>query len=73
MKGVVSFIVVFVFVFCVLNFYLFVKSRHLKLKKLNAQLDILLMAAELKKKGIPIPEHIQRYIEELYKTKQETK
>ena len=62
----VSFLVV-----CVLNFHFFEKRRYRVLKKWNAQLDILLKAAELKNKGIPIPEHIQRYIRELYKTTEE--
>ena len=74
MKWVVSFIVNFfvsVLVVCVLNFHFFEKRRYRELKKWNAQLDILLKAAELKNKGIPIPNHIQRYIRELYKTTEE--
>ena len=74
MRVVVGFIVncfVFVLIVCVLNFSFFEKRRYRVLKKLNAQLDILLKAAELKNKGIPIPEHIQRYIRGLYKTTEE--
>jgi len=74
MRVVVGFIVnclVSVLVVCVLNFHFFEKRRYRALKKLNAQLDILLKTAELKNKGIPIPEHIQCYIEELYKTTEE--
>lgn len=54
-----------------LNLHLVEKKRYRALKKLNAQLDILLKAAELKNKGVPIPNHIQRYIRELYKTTEE--
>ena len=71
MITVVSFIVNFlvsVLVACVLNFHFSEKRRYRALKKLNAQLDIILKVAELKDKGIPIPNHIQRYIRELYKT-----
>ena len=74
MKWVVSFIVNFfvsVLIVCVLNFHFFEKRRYRELKKLNAQLDIILKVAELKDKGIPIPNHIQRYIRELYKTTEE--
>ena len=74
MKWVVSFIVNFfvsVLVACVLNFHFFEKRRYRELKRLNAQLDIILKVAELKDKGIPIPNHIQRYIRELYKTTKE--
>ena len=74
MKWVVSFIVNFfvsVLVACVLNFHFFEKRRYRELKRLNAQLDIILKVAELKDKGIPIPNHIQRYIRELYKTTEE--
>ena len=71
MREVVGFIVSFfvsVLTVCVLNFHFFEKRRYRALKKLNAQLDIILKVAELKDKGIAIPNHIQRYIEELYKT-----
>ena len=74
MRAVVGFMVkclISVLVVCVLNFHFFEKRRYRVLKKWNAQLDILLKAAELKNKGIPIPEHIQRYIRELYKTTDE--
>ena len=74
MKWVVSFIVNFfvsVLIVCILNFHLFEKRRYRELKKLNAQLDIILKVAELENKGIPIPNHIQRYIRELYKTTEE--
>jgi len=74
MRVVVGFIVnclVSVLVVCVLNFHFFEKRRYRTLKKFNAQLGILLKTAELKNKGIPIPKHIQRYIEELYKTTEE--
>ena len=74
MRVVVGFMVnclVSVLVFCVLNFHFFEKRRYRALKKLNAQLDIILKVAELKDKGIPIPNHIQRYIRELYKTTEE--
>ena len=74
MREVVGFIISFfvsVLVVCVLNFHFFEKRRYRVLKKWNAQLDILLKAAELKNKGIAIPEHIQRYIRELYKTTDE--
>ena len=74
MKEVVGFILSFLasaLVACVLNFHFFEKRRYRALKKLNAQLDILLKAAELKNKGVPIPNHIQRYIRELYKTTEE--
>ena len=74
MKWVVSFIVNFfvsVLVACVLNFHFFEKRRYRELKRLNAQLDIILKVAELKDKGIPIPNHIQRYIRELYKIVEE--
>ena len=74
MKWVVSFIVNFfvsVLIVCILNFHFFEKRRYRVLKKWNAQLDIILKVAELKDKGIPIPNHIQRYIRELYKTTEE--
>ena len=74
MKEVVGFILSFLasaLVACVLNFHFFEKRRYRALKKLNAQLEVLLKAAELKNKGIPIPNHIQRYIRELYKTTEE--
>lgn len=54
-----------------LNLHLVEKRRYRKLKRLNTELDILLKAAELKNKGIPIPNHIQCYIEKLYKTIEE--
>lgn len=57
-----------VLVVCVLNFHFFEKRRYRESKRLNAQLDILLKAAELKNNGIPIPAHIKRYIREMYKT-----
>ena len=71
MREVVGFIInlfVSVLVVCVLNFHFFEKRRYRELKKLNAQLDFILKVAELNDKGIPIPNHIQRYIRELYKT-----
>ena len=74
MITVVGFIVNFlvsVLVACVLNFHFFEKKLYWELKRLNAQLGIILEVAELKNKGIPIPEHIQRYIRELYKTTEE--
>lgn len=74
MSTVVGFIVnvlVSALVACVLNFHFFEKRRYRESKRLNAQLDVLLKAAELKNKGIPIPNHIQRYIRELYKTTEE--
>lgn len=74
MRTVVGLIVNFfvsVLVVCVLNFRFFEKKRYRELKRLNAQLDILLKVAELEDKGVPIPNHIQRYIKELYETKQE--
>jgi lipoprotein len=74
MKEVVSCIlniVVACLVAFLLNLHLVEKKRYRALKKLNAQLDILLKAAELKNKGVPIPNHIQRYIRELYKTTEE--
>ena len=74
MKEVVGFILSFLasaLVACVLNFHFFEKRRYRALKKLNAQLDVLLKTAELKNKGIPIPNHIQCYIEKLYKTIEE--
>ena len=74
MITVVGFIVNFlvsVLVGCVLNFHFFEKKLYWELKRLNAQLGIILEVAELKNKGIPIPEHIQRYIRELYKTTEE--
>ena len=74
MSTVVGLIVNFfvsVLVVCVLNFHFFEKRRYRELKKLNAQLDIILKVAELENKGIPIPNHIQRYIRELYKTTEE--
>ena len=74
MSTVVGLIVNFfvsVLVVCVLNFHFFEKRRYRELKKLNAQLDIILKVAELENKGIPIPNHIQRYISELYKTTEE--
>jgi hypothetical protein len=42
------------------------KRRYRKLKRLNTELDIILKAFELENKGMPIPEHIWRYIRELY-------
>lgn len=74
MRTVVGLIVNFfvsVLVVCVLNFRFFEKKRYRELKRLNAQLDILLKVAELKDKGIPIPNYIQCYIEELYKIVEE--
>lgn len=74
MKWIVNFILNFfmsVLVVCVLNFRFFEKRRYRKLKRLNAQMDILLKSAELKNKGIPIPKHIQSYIRELYETTKE--
>lgn len=53
---------------CLFNFTFFEKRRYQKLKTLNAELDILLKVAELKNKGIPIPNHIQCYIKGLYET-----
>ena len=49
-----------------LNLHLVEKRRYLKLKRLNTELDIILKAFELENKGMPIPEHIWRYIRELY-------
>ena len=74
MREVVGFIInlfMSVLVVCVLNFHFFEKRRYRELKKLNAQLDFILKVAELNDKGIPIPNHIQRYIRELYKTTEE--
>ena len=51
---------------CLFNFTFFEKRRYLQLKKLNAELELLLKAFELEHKGIPIPDHIQRYIKERY-------
>ena len=74
MSTVVGFIMNFfvsVLIVCILNFHFFEKRRYRELKRLNAQLDIILKVAELKDKGIPIPNHIQRYIRELYKIVEE--
>ncbi|MGP1445402.1 hypothetical protein [Treponema sp.] len=74
MREVVGFIISLfasALVACVLNFHFFEKRRYRALKKLNAQLDFILKVAELNDKGIPIPNHIQRYIRELYKTTEE--
>lgn len=74
MSTVVGFIMNFfvsVLIVCILNFHFFEKRRYRELKRLNAQLDILLKVAELKDKGIPIPNYIQCYIEELYKIVEE--
>lgn len=73
MSTVVGFIMNFfvsVLIVCILNFHFFEKRRY-RVKRLNAQLDILLKVAELKDKGIPIPNYIQCYIEELYKIVEE--
>ena len=53
---------------CLFNFTFFEKRRYLQLKKLNAELELLLKAFELEHKGIPIPDHIQHYIKERYET-----
>lgn len=53
---------------CLFNFTFFEKRRYLQLKKLNAELELLLKVFELEHKGIPIPDHIQRYIKERYET-----
>ena len=74
MSTVVGFIMNFfvsVLIVCILNFHFFEKRRYRELKRLNAQLDIILKVAELKDKGIPIPNHIQRYSRELYKIGEE--
>ena len=70
MSAVVSFIINFlmsILVVCILNFHFSEKRQYRELKILNTQLDIILKVTELKDKGIPIPNHMQRYIEELYK------
>lgn len=51
-----------------LNLHLVEKRRYRKLKRLNTELELLLKAFELEHKGIPIPDHIQRYIKERYET-----
>ena len=56
-----------------LNLHFVEKRRYRELKKLNVQMDILLKAFELEHKGVPIPDHIQLYIKELYETAEEEK
>jgi len=51
---------------CLLNFSFSEKRQYRKLKILNAELDILLKAAEAKEKNIQPPEHIQLFIKQLY-------